>query len=198
MKVLFFSGSPRKNGNTAAIIEQVAEKVREHHIVEICYIADYQINGCKGCNVCQRNLVATGCIQKDMAAMLLDKIIDADVVVYGTPLYGHSYSGQLKIFMDRHVALFKFVGGSENSVDEMEILSFIKDKPTALIVSCQGPMENNTELIQMQFKKFCESSLSHCFGTYIFPWCSPDVVCSHFSADIINRIVCDIEECGCH
>ena len=41
--------------------------------------------------------------------------------------------------MDRHVALFKFVGGSDKAVDEMEIKSFIENRPVGLIVSCQGP-----------------------------------------------------------
>ena len=95
--------------------------------------------------------------------------------------------------MDRHVALFKFVGGSDKAVDEMEIKSFIENRPVGLIVSCQGPGENNTELVQMQFREFCESSLAFCLGTYIFPWCSPDVIGSQFSEDTLNQIVCDVE-----
>ena len=191
MKVLFICGSPRKNGNTAAIIKQVATGLAESCEAEICHITDYQVNGCKGCNVCQNNLEEPGCVQRDQAAELLNKIIAADAVIYATPLYGHSYSGQLKLLMDRHVALFKFVCGSEKAVDEMEILSFVKDKPVALIVSCQGPEEHNTELIQMQFDKFCESSLARCVGKYIFPWCAPDVS-GNFSEDTLNRIVQDI------
>ncbi|MGN0393718.1 MAG: flavodoxin family protein, partial [Bariatricus sp.] len=145
MNILLISGSPRKHGNTAAILSQVAEKLRANHNVEICHITDYQINGCLGCNHCQSVLDEPGCTQKDDTARLLDKVIAADVVLYGTPLYGHSYSGQLKLLMDRHVALFKFVGGADKAVDEMEIKSFIEKKPVGLIVSCQGPEENNTE-----------------------------------------------------
>jgi len=96
--------------------------------------------------------------------------------------------------MDRHVSLFKFIGGSDKAFGEMEILSFIKDKSIGLIVSCQGPEEDNTELIKMQFDKFCESSLARCFGKYVFPWCSPDVINSNFSTDIIRNIVSDIEK----
>lgn len=193
MKVLFLCGSPRKAGNTASIIKRVAEKVSKNHSVEICYVTDYQINGCTGCNICQGNLKEPGCIQKDQAAELLSKVMDADTVIYGTPLYGHSYSGQLKIVFDRHVCLFKFVAGSDKAVDEMEIMSFIKDKPIAMIVSCQGPEENNTEIIKMQFDKLCESSLARCLGKYIFPWCSPAVKESPISDEAIDRIVADIE-----
>ena len=134
-----------------------------------------------------------GCIQQDDAHILLNKIISSDIVLYGTPLYGHSYTGQLKILMDRHVSLFKFVGGNDKSVEEMEILSFIKYKPVRLVVSCQGPEEDNTELIKMQFDKFCASSLAHCFGKYVFPWCSPDVESKSFSNEKIQKIISDIE-----
>lgn len=194
MKILLLCGSPRKNGNTARILKTVASELSIINTVEVCYITDYKINGCVGCNTCQSILNQPGCTQKDDASTILNKIIDADVVLYGTPLYGHSYSGQLKILMDRHVALFKFVDGGEKAVDEMEILSFIKDKPVGLIVSCQGPEEKNAELVQMQFERFCESSLARCMGKYIFPWCSPNAVESEYSWENIKRIVSDIEE----
>lgn len=193
MNILLISGSPRKNGNTNAIMQKVSEKLRAAHNVKVCRISDYQINGCLGCNHCQGVLDEPGCVQKDDAARLLDEVIEADVVLYGTPLYGHSYSGQLKLLMDRHAALFKFVGGADKAVNEMEIRSFIEKKPVGLIVSCQGPEKNNTELIQMQFERFCESSLSSCMGTYIFPWCSPNVTDSRFSEKTLNQLVCDIE-----
>ncbi len=191
--LLLICGSPRKRGNTAHILESLASRLNGKYAVEVCYITHYQVNGCLGCNACQRNLEGPGCVQKDQAGELLDKIIHADAVLYGTPLYGHSYSGQLKLLMDRHVALFKFVGGSEKAVDEMEILSFIKDKPVGLVVSCQGPNQDNTELVQMQFDRFCESSLAHCFGKYIFPWCSPDVDETTYSQELLGKIISDIE-----
>ncbi len=193
MNILLISGSPRKNGNTNAIVQKVSEKLTVAHNVKVCRISDYQINGCLGCNHCQSVLDEPGCVQKDDVTRLLGEVMDADVVLYGTPLYGHSYSEQLKLLMDRHVALFKFVDGADKAVDEMKIKSFIEKKPVALIVSCQGPEENNTELVQMQFSRFCESSLTYCMGTYIFPWCSPNVTDSQFSEKTLNQLVCDIE-----
>jgi len=59
-----------------------------------------------------------GCVQHDDVEQILNKVMSADAVLYGTPLYGHSYSGQLKLLMDRHAALFKFVGGEDKAVDE--------------------------------------------------------------------------------
>lgn len=191
--LLLICGSPRKRGNTSRILELIASRLKEKYAVEVCHVTNYQINGCLGCDACQSNLTALGCVQRDQAGELLDKIIHADAVLYGTPLYGHSYSGQLKILMDRHVSLFKFVGGNEKAVNEMEILSFIKEKPVGLVVSCQGPEKDNTELVQMQFDRFCETSLACCFGKYIFPWCSPNVDETSYSQELIEKIISDIK-----
>lgn len=51
----------------------------------------------------------------------------------------------------------------------------------------------NTELIQMQFDRFCESSLTHCFGKYIFPWCSPDVDETTYSKELLGKIISDVD-----
>ena len=192
MKIVSILGSPKKHGNTAMILEKVSTKLKGVADFEIIHITDYKINGCLGCSCCQQVLDKLGCIQKDDVEKLLHKLMDADVILYGTPLYGHSYSGQLKIFMDRHVALFKFVAGSDKSVNEMEILSFIEKKPVGLIVSCRGPEEYNTELIKQQFNKFCESSLANCIGTYIFPWCDETIKESNYSKATIQKIGDDI------
>ncbi|MGN0640851.1 MAG: flavodoxin family protein [Oscillospiraceae bacterium] len=192
MKLLLISGSPRKEGNTSHILKKITEEISKTGTAEICYVTDYCINGCIGCNFCQSVLDKPGCVQNDEAQILLEKIMSADAVIYGTPLYGHSYSGQLKILMDRHVSLFKFVGGSDKAVGEMKILSFIKDKPVGLIVSCQGPEEDNTELVKMQFDKFCESSLANCFGKYVFPWCSLNAESADLSDATIHQILSDI------
>lgn len=192
-KILLLSGSPRKQGNTAGILKMIQTQLEDITESEIYYLSDYRINGCLGCSACQKVLDRPGCVQNDDAHILLEKLITADVILYGTPLYGHSYSGQLKVFMDRHVALFKFVAGADKAVDDMKICSFIGGKPVGLLVSCQGPEENNTELVKMQFDKFCESSLTTCFGKYVFPLCVPDAVCSIYSEEIIKHVVDDIK-----
>lgn len=194
MKILAVMGSPRIKGNTAEILNRIKEAAPESYEVEILSLADYSINGCTGCSVCQTDTEHFRCVQKDDVNMLLQKIIKANVVLYGTPLYGHNYSGQLKIFLDRHTPLFKFVSGKENAVNEMEILSAIENKPVGLIVTCQGPEEYNTELIKMLFDKFCESSLAKCMGKYIFPFCGPDTDQSFNDENVIRQVLQDIQQ----
>lgn len=195
MNILLICGSPRKQGNTAQILRQLSIAL-EGETVTMVSLAELHLNGCLGCSVCQGDLEKPGCVQQDDATALLQQVMEADAVVYGTPLYGHSYSGQLKLFMDRHVALFKFVDGGDKSVDEMEILSFIRNKPVALVVSCQGPEEHNTELVAMQFEKFCESSLACNLGTYVFPWCDPNVKGSNYSQEPLQRLADRIRNAG--
>ncbi|MGL5256799.1 MAG: flavodoxin family protein [Proteocatella sp.] len=192
MKIILISGSPRKQGNTAKILEIIKHKIDSKFDVQIIYLSDLQVNGCLGCSLCQQILDEMGCIQNDNVSELLQQLIDADIILYATPLYGHSYSGQLKLFMDRHVSLFKFISNNDKAVNEMEIRSFISDKPVGLIVSCQGPEEQNTELIKKQFDMFCESSLTKCLGKYIFPWCDPLVNESSYSEETLQSIINDI------
>lgn len=192
MKILFISGSPRREGNTANIINTLSSRLNKLADIETSYLSDYQLQGCLGCSKCQENLEEMACVQNDDVAKLLSQLIAADIILYGTPLYGHSYSGQLKLLMDRHVAMFKFISGKNESVNEMEIHSLIKDKPVALLVSCQGPEKDNTELIKDQFDKFCQSSLATCFGKYIFPWCDPSTKDSQYSEDTLEEIIADI------
>lgn len=194
MKILAVMGSPRVNGNTARLLKRIQQSAPETYEVEIIALENYVIQGCTGCSYCQRDIEHFVCVQHDDGNMLLQKIIQADVVLYGTPLYGHNYSGQLKIFLDRHIPLFKFVHGKEKAVNEMEILSAIESKPVGLIVSCQGPEEYNTELIKMLFDKFCESSLAQCIGKYIFPFCNPDASQSGYDEKVMQQVFQDIQQ----
>lgn len=192
MKLLAIMGSPRKDGNTAQLLQLIQKSAPKNWEVEIIVLTDYQIYGCTGCSQCQMDTEHFTCIQNDDGNMLLSKIIAADAVIYGTPLYGHNYSWQLKIFLDRHIPLFKFVSGNKKAVNEMEILSVIENKPVGLVVSCQGPEEYNTEIIQMLFDKFCESSLATCVGKYIFPFCETNANDSYYNEDLIQQIWHDI------
>lgn len=185
-------GSPRANGNTARLLQHLSETAPEGVEVEIITLNDYKINGCIGCSSCQRNADCFKCVQQDDANYLLQKIIDADAVVYAAPLYGHNYSGQLNIFLDRNTPLFKFVEGSDKAINEMKILSAIENKPVGLMVSCQGPVEYNTELVQMLFDEFGESSLACCLGKYIFPFCDTEAQKSYYDENIFKKIHSEI------
>lgn len=103
MKVVAFSGSPRRNGNTDIIIKKVLEGMglKKHEIIRL---NELNIKGCQGCKSC-RKAGSTGCVQEDDMQEIYAKIISADVIIIGSPIYYGYLTGQTKCFLDRWYAL---------------------------------------------------------------------------------------------
>lgn len=99
--VLVISSSPRKGGNSDLLCDQFIKGAQEagHHTEKIS-LREQKINYCTGCGVCNDT---HRCVQKDDMAALLDKLVQADVIVLATPVYFYSMDGQLKTFIDRTV-----------------------------------------------------------------------------------------------
>ena len=170
MKIIAILGSPRKKGNTAKMLSMFEDKVGKDHEVEIINIDQYKIGGCLGCYKCQEKKDEPGCIQNDDASILFDKLIRADAIVYATPLYCWSFTAQIKPLIDRHFCLVTGYGTPDHN-------SLISDKPTALLVTCMGPIEGNCDVIQGIFNSFCEYGKLASKGNYILPFCStPDAI----------------------
>jgi multimeric flavodoxin WrbA len=100
MKVVGFIGSPRKSGNTAALVGEVLRGARYNGAETIAYnINQMNIRGCQACYKCQ---TPDGkCVQKDDMAKLYDEINSADAVVIGTPIYMAQVTSQTKTLIDR-------------------------------------------------------------------------------------------------
>lgn len=101
-KVLILSGSPRKGGNSDILCDQFAKGAAEagHEVIKI-RVAEKNIGYCRGCYACKKN---GECIIRDDMAEVLQKIIDADVIVLASPVYFYSIDAQLKTVIDRTVA----------------------------------------------------------------------------------------------
>jgi multimeric flavodoxin WrbA len=190
MKIVTVLGSPRKNGNTAKALENIENLLRNTHQVERIDIISQDVRGCLGCYQCQKNLSEPACVLDDDVPDLLQKLINADVILYSTPLYGHSYSAQMKSFLDRHVALFKVISGAEKSLPEMK--SLIEGKHLALLVTCQGPEEDNADLIQKLFYRHNLAAKTKLVGSYTLPFCSTPDNTAEMSIDISQVISKDI------
>ncbi len=97
--VLILSGSPRKGGNSDLLCDQFARGAKE-----------------AGNNVEKIRVSAKNdgeCIQKDDMADILQKMIDADVIVFASPVYFYSIDAQLKAVIDRTVARWLEVENKE-------------------------------------------------------------------------------------
>ena len=103
-KVLIISSSPRKGGNSETLAAAFAKGAEEEgNRVETVHLREKQYGFCKGCFAC---LKLGHCVIKDDAVEIAAKMHDADVLVFATPVYYYSVSGQLKTMLDRANSLF--------------------------------------------------------------------------------------------
>nr|WP_092069298.1 flavodoxin family protein [Dendrosporobacter quercicolus]NSL47424.1 flavodoxin family protein [Dendrosporobacter quercicolus DSM 1736]SDL88843.1 Multimeric flavodoxin WrbA [Dendrosporobacter quercicolus] len=106
MKIVSVLGSPKKNGNTASLLQAYLQGVREKNkSAEITQIilASQKIVMCKGCNSCKNGNAA--CIIKDDMDKNYALVRAADVLIMATPVYVFNMTAQLKAFLDRLYAL---------------------------------------------------------------------------------------------
>ncbi len=111
-KVLILKGSPRPNGNSAALADQVAEGARSGGaFVESFILHRMNIQPCDGCNTCE-SMIDGYCIIHDDMQILYPKLIEADAVLIASPVYWFNVSAQTKLLIDRIHAL----GSAENNL----------------------------------------------------------------------------------
>lgn len=102
-KVVAFVGSPRKNGNTALLVQAVAQGAAEVPAqVEVYYLNDMQIKPCQSCFDCRETGV---CSIEDELQPVYEKIKAADAIVIGSPIYMLQVCAQTKILFDRLLPL---------------------------------------------------------------------------------------------
>lgn len=130
-KILALSGSPKKDGNTAALLDWFIDGARskgaEAEVVATAFLK-YKTVGCASCRSCQTSALYE-CVIKDEAAPVLKKMAGADVIVMATPLYFFSMSAQLKCILDRMFSLYKW----DNAAGTMQ--TPLKGKSLVLIAS---------------------------------------------------------------
>ena len=102
MKIIVLEGSPNKKGSTHILADCFRQGAEEAgHTVELLDVAHANIHPCTGCIHCGYE---GPCVQKDDVEAIRKKILDADMVVFATPLYYYGMSAQLKIMIDRFCA----------------------------------------------------------------------------------------------
>lgn len=99
VKIIGIIGSPRKNGNTAYLVEEALEAAKDDGAdIESIYIGKMEMEPCNACDICK----LTGeCPKDDDINMVLSKLQEAHGIIIGSPVYFGNVSSQLKILMDR-------------------------------------------------------------------------------------------------
>jgi multimeric flavodoxin WrbA len=135
MKILGISFSPREQGNTEQLLDKALAGAKSQGAkTELCRVSDKIIKPCDGCGVCFK----TGeCHIKDDMGEVSEKLLEAEGIIFGSPVYFYNITAQGKAVIDRTLPLgmngkglankvggIVVVGGSLGLVDAVKDLYF--------------------------------------------------------------------------
>jgi multimeric flavodoxin WrbA len=100
--VVAFNGSPRKDGNTSILIGHVLTELENEGIeTELVQVGGQKIRGCTACMKCFENRDGQCVLGDDIVNECIDKMVDADGIVLGSPVYFLDVAAEMKALIDR-------------------------------------------------------------------------------------------------
>lgn len=100
MNILLLNGSPRPKGNTRSLLERLTTRlVQQGHQVELLTVSSLNLSNCLACDGCAKN--GGHCVRPDDTDAAMDKVAQADAVVFATPVYFWGITAQLKLLLDK-------------------------------------------------------------------------------------------------
>ena len=137
-QVLVLMSSPRKNGNTDRLANAFIKGVEENgYSTEKIYVNYQNIKPCLGCNICQKT---NQCVQKDDMQEIYEKMLEAKVIVFASPVYFYTFNASMKLLLDRTFAIEKT----------------IHDKDFYLLSTGLAPDESYFRIIKETFQKYID------------------------------------------
>jgi multimeric flavodoxin WrbA len=102
MKVVAFNGSPRKDGNTSILIHHVFSELEKQGIeTDLVQLSEKEIHGCIACYKCSQNPDRHCAVKSDAANEYIDKMLSADGIILGSPVYFQGVTPEMKALIDR-------------------------------------------------------------------------------------------------
>ena len=99
MNILFINGSPKSDGNTARLLQHMFNTAQPHYEnASLYHVGRMRIRGCIGCLVCNQ---MPACVVRDQMQELYAQILQADLLVFGFPIYMGQMPSFAKTFTDR-------------------------------------------------------------------------------------------------
>ncbi|HFL2483607.1 TPA: flavodoxin family protein [Clostridioides difficile] len=153
MEVCILMGSPKKKGNTAAILKPFIEELENYNSnIEVIWLYDCKIEPCIACKKCQDNLFDFGCYCKDDVQKIFKKILMCDLIVFATPIYSWYCTSPMKALLDRLVyGMNKYYGNQKGP-------ALWAGKPVALITTCGYRPEKGADIWENGMKRYCKHS----------------------------------------
>ncbi len=101
MKVVAFNGSPRRKGNTSLLIEETFKIFKTEGIeTELVQLGNKLVHGCTACGKCREVLDKRCQIKNDHLNFCIEKMIEADGIILGSPVYFSDVSTEVKALID--------------------------------------------------------------------------------------------------
>jgi multimeric flavodoxin WrbA len=100
MKIFALIGSPRKGSNTDVLVDRILMGAGDNgHSFEKIYLYDFDISACIDCRKCKRS--SSYCALEDGMSWIYPKLEEADLIVFGTPIYWYGPTAKMKLLIDR-------------------------------------------------------------------------------------------------
>jgi multimeric flavodoxin WrbA len=157
--ILVLEGSPRK-GHTSVVTDWVLAGMGKGNKVTRVKLCEQHIAPCQGCFTCTDTKKAAGCAQDDDMVELYDKIIDADLVVWTSPIFCWNVTAQTKTALDRCFALLT---GED----------LLKNSKWALVLTAGGDAFDGADLAVAMFSRLCRFGGIKYLGQHVVAPC-PD------------------------
>ncbi len=112
LNVVAFNGSPRREGNTSILIRQIFDELEHEGITtELVQVGGRQIRGCSACMRCYEKRNQRCVFDDDIVNACIGKMIDADGIILGSPVYFLDVTAEMKALIDRSGVVSMANGG---------------------------------------------------------------------------------------
>ena len=161
MKFCILMGSPRPEGNTAALVGEFADECAQMGVeTRIIPLYDRAVNPCLGCRACQDCFDGPGCVQDDDFGAVFAAMADSDAVILATPIYAWYCTAPMKALLDRAAYAGSKRYGEGRGPD---LLSGVR---AASIVTCGYPAEKGADLWEEGLKRWCRHGKLEYLGIF--------------------------------
>lgn len=153
MKIVVLTGSPRRDGNTNYLADRFIAGAQENrHTVFRFDCARHKVANCMACNRCGMD---GDCVLKDDFGTVRPHLIEADMVVFVTPMYYFGFSAQLKSVIDRFYAINGRIKGAP--------------KKTAFLMAYANTAESEAQPMLLHYRTLAQYLGWEDMGTVVAP-----------------------------
>jgi multimeric flavodoxin WrbA len=112
LTVVALNGSPRKDGNTSILIRHIFDELENEGIeTELVQVGGQMIRGCADCRECYGNRDRRCAFDDDIVNECIGKMIEADGIILGSPVYFLDVTSEMKALIDRAGVIARANGG---------------------------------------------------------------------------------------